>query len=286
MNSAQLRSRVVRLVIVVALLAFARRARAAATLVVTPGEQNTQSGENGCAAAPCASGHWLHYPELLQAALGSTYTVQNDGDGGAVLGCDPTDSATAALAGSSSYCQSSVYNTSIATSPAIVVIGPFGEHDQRIVGASPSNVASLYSQAIFQAAYEGLVQRYLKYTTKIYIMTPIDLPWNAPALPAGDDLVKDIMLPAAISVANAHGLTLIDTYSAISGTPALVTQYYGVDGQVNAAGQQEMATLVQSALASGTNVVPAETPATAGILASLLLLSMILRIRGTPSTRV
>jgi hypothetical protein len=32
---------------------------AALTLVVTPGEQNTQSGENGCAATPCAGGHWL-----------------------------------------------------------------------------------------------------------------------------------------------------------------------------------------------------------------------------------
>src|SRR6266436_2674815 len=62
----------------------------AALLVVTPGEQNTASGENGCTLAqnPCPAGHWWHYPELLQMALGSGYTVKNTGDGGAILGCD------------------------------------------------------------------------------------------------------------------------------------------------------------------------------------------------------
>jgi hypothetical protein len=275
-----IRSSVVRAAFVITLLSVGGLAHAAALTVVTPGEQNTQSGENGCAAAPCAAGHWLHYPELLQIALGSGYAVQNNGDGGAVLGCDPNDTATAALAGGNSFCQSSMYAASIATPPAIVVIGPFGEHDQRIVGASMSNTTMLYQQAVFQAAYEGLVQRYLKYTTKIYMMTPIDLPWNAPALPAGDDLVKDIMLPAAIAVANAHGLPIIDTYTALSGTPALVTQYFDVDGQVSSAGQQKMAALVEAALASGASVaVPADSKLTLGALASLLLMSSILRIR-------
>jgi hypothetical protein len=261
-------------------LGLAGRAHAA-TLVVTPGEQNTQSGENGCAAAPCASGHWLHYPELLQTALGSAYTVQNDGDGGAVLGCDPSDPATAALAGGNSFCQSTEYTQSIATPPAVVIIGPFGEHDQRIVAASQANDTALYNQAVFEAAYEGLVQRYLKYTTQIYMMTPIDIPWNASALPAGQDLVKDIMLPAAISVANAHGLKIIDTYTAISGTPALVSEYNGIDGQVNSAAQQEMAALIQAAVAPGAGgtAVPAATGLTLSVLAALLIASAVLLIR-------
>jgi hypothetical protein len=230
-------------------LVAAGRANAAPLSIVTPGEQNTQSGENGCAATPCAAGHWLHYPELLQVALGSGYTVHNNGDGGAVLGCD---AATMAVAGGASFCASSQYASSIATPPDIVIIGPFGEHDQRIVAANATNVANLYKQSVFEGAYEGLVQRYLKFTTKIYMMTPIDVPWGGtPTLPAGDDLVKNIMLPASLKIAANHQLTVIDTYTAISGTPALVTMYYAVDGQVNSAGQQKMAALILAALMNG-----------------------------------
>ncbi len=226
------------------------RPAAAATIVVTPGEQNTQSGENGCALsmATCAAGHWWHYPELLQKSLGAAYTVQNNGDGGAVLGCD---AASAQAAGGGSFCKSSQYNASIAQPPGIVIIGPFGEHDQRIVTASPANQTAFYQQSAFEAAYEGLVQDYLKYTTKIYVMTPIDVPWGGTtALPAGEDLVKDIMLPAALKVAANHNLTVIDTYTAISGTADLIKMYYGTDGQVNQAGQQKMADLIETALAA------------------------------------
>jgi hypothetical protein len=238
-------------------LAGAGRASAAIT-VVTPGEQNTQSGENGCSAATaaqCAAGHWYHYPELLQAALGNGYSVKNNGDGGAVLGCDPT---TASVANGGSFCTSTQYTSSLTPQPDIVIIGPFGEHDQRIVGANNGNVASLYMQSVFEAAYEGLVQKYLKTGTKIYMMTPIDLPWGGtPNLPGNDDLVKDIMLPAALKVAMNHSLTVIDAYTAISSTPALVTMYLNGDGQVKASGQQKMADLILAALmgggAGGTN---------------------------------
>src|SRR5580704_15000155 len=56
-------------------VSVAGTATAAGLRVVTPGEQNTQSGENGCAAAPCANGHWFHYPEILAASLGAAYSV-------------------------------------------------------------------------------------------------------------------------------------------------------------------------------------------------------------------
>jgi hypothetical protein len=226
-------------------------ARAAVIKVVTPGEQNTASGENGCALtmATCNGGTWHHYPELLQIALGAGYSVENNGDGGAILGCGPM---SAALINDGSFCSSPQYTTSIATpAPDIVIIGPFGEHDQRILVSSAANMTNYYKESVFQDAYEGLVQKYLKYTSKIYIMTPIDVPFSANALPAGDDLVKDIMLPAAKAVATAHNLTVIDSYTAISGTTTLATMYYGSDGQVTSAGQQKMAMIIEAALAGG-----------------------------------
>jgi len=222
------------------------QAQAAALVVVTPGEQNTQSAENGCAKAPCAAGKWLHYPELIGVALGAGYIVHNNGDGGAVLGCD---AATAAVAGNLSFCKSASYMSSINPLPDIVIIGPFGEHDQRIVAASAANQTNLYVQSVFEGAYEGLVQKYLPHTKQIFIMTPIDVPWGGtPNLAAGRNLVKDLMLPAAKKVAQNHGLNIVDTYTAISGTPQLVTMYYGADGQLNAAGQQKMADLILAAL--------------------------------------
>jgi hypothetical protein len=224
----------------------------AATIVVTPGEQNTQSGENGCDAAPCAGGHWLHYPELLKVALGAGYTVQNNGDGGAVLGCD---AATATVAGGNSFCKSGKYTASIAGPPNIAVIGPFGEHDQRILVSSAQNETTYDNQTTFEGAYEGLVQDYLKLNAKVLMMTPIDVPWGGTAdLPGGKHLVKDTMLPAALKVAKDHNLKVIDTYTEISGTPALVQMYYDKDGQVNMAGQQKMADLVLAAIKSPDNM--------------------------------
>src|SRR5450432_745780 len=138
-------------------LALAPAQAAAAMTVVTPGEQNTQSGENGCnVGATCGNGHWLHYPEILQNMLGAGYVVTNNGDGGAVLGCD---AATATVAGGGSFCKSGTHTSSVATTPATRIIGAFGEHDQRIVGAN-GNVTALYMQSVFEGAYERLVQKY------------------------------------------------------------------------------------------------------------------------------
>ncbi|HTM46717.1 MAG TPA: hypothetical protein VL137_17300 [Polyangiaceae bacterium] len=221
------------------------RTASAVTTIVTPGEQNTDSGEFACHAMPCPGGKWLYYPELLQRDLGAAYTVENNGDGGAVLGCDAT---TMAVAGGNSFCASGKYTASVATPPDIVIIGPFGEHDQRIVAGA--NEGTLYMQSVFEAAYEGMVQKYKQYTSKIYLMTPIDLMWNAPNLTNNGDIVKDIMLPAALAVAQNDNLTVIDTYTAMTSTPALVTMYYGSDGQVNEAGQLKMESLILDALNS------------------------------------
>jgi hypothetical protein len=238
----------------------ASRASAAVLHVVTPGEQNTQSGENGCANAPCGMGHWLHYPEIIAAALGANYTVTNNGDGGAVLGCSLTDTATNQLAGGDSFCMGGKYAATITPTPDIVIIGTFGGHDQRILIKSMSNQTALYMESVFEAAYEGLVQRYMmKGVTKIYMMTPVDLPWTGlvgpllgPLANTGD-LVKDIMVPAAMAVATKHSLPVIDTYTAISATPTLAMSYLSPnkDGQVNAAGQQKMADLIVAAIKGG-----------------------------------
>jgi MYXO-CTERM domain-containing protein len=214
--------------------------------LVTPGEQNTASAEFQCTTTPCPAGKFPYYPEILQMRLGAGYTVVNVGDGGAVLGCD---AATATAAGMNSFCKNAKYMTSITPPPDIVIIGPFGEHDQRIVATN----AALYNMATFVAAYDALVMDYLKYTMRVYMITPIDLPWNAAALPAGQDLVKDIMLPAAKTVAANHNLTVIDAYTVLTSTPALVTQYYQLDGQLNTAGQQKLADLIMAALASGAD---------------------------------
>jgi MYXO-CTERM domain-containing protein len=234
-------------------VSVAGTATAAGLRVVTPGEQNTQSGENGCAAAPCANGHWFHYPEILAASLGAAYSVVNNGDGGAVLGCD---AATAAAAGGNSICANGGnYSKSINPLPDIVIIGPFGEHDQRIV-AGPPAMPALYDEPTFEAAYDGLVTNYLNLSShpKVYMMTPIDITptWNGAAttLGAGKDIVKDIMLPAALAVATKHSLVVIDTYTAMSPDGVLDTAYMPADGQVNSAGQQKMAMMILDALQS------------------------------------
>jgi hypothetical protein len=248
MTTSRLRSCAALAALPLLCLSFVGSARAATISVVTPGEQNTASSEFECKTMPCAGGKWFYYPELLQVALGNGYTVHNNGDGGAVLGCGPM---SATLAGTDSFCKSPTYTASLTPPPGIAIIGPFGEHDQRIV-VKPGNQATLYTAAMFEDAYEGIVQDYLKVGAKVYMMTPIDMAWNSGALPAGDDIVKDLMLPASKKIAMAHQLVIIDTYAAMSSSPALVTMYNGSDGQVNTAGQQKMAELIEAALASGS----------------------------------
>jgi hypothetical protein len=203
--------------------------------IVTPGEQNTQSNE----------ATWPLYPALLQTELGAGYTVQNNGDvNGAVIGCDP---ATMTKGGANPYTTDQPYKNSIAPPPDIVVIGPFGEHDQRMV----DNDATLYNEMTYETNYDALVTDYLNLSShpEIYMMTPIDLVWGGTgALPTGEDLVKDIMLPAALAVAQKHGLTVIDTYTAITPDGTVLDEYKGTDGQVNAAGQQKMVAMILAAL--------------------------------------
>src|SRR5271170_3005213 len=162
-------------------LTIAAQANAAAIRVVTPGEQNTKSGEYECTTGTC-TGTWPYYPDLLKTELGAGYAVENDGDGGAILGCD---AATATAAGGNSICAAGGnYSKSVATAPDIVIIGPFGEHDQRIITTNQADMA-LYDEPTFEAVYEGLVSKYLAYTSRVYLMTPIDVPFNAPALSTG-----------------------------------------------------------------------------------------------------
>jgi len=245
-------------------VSVAGTASAAAIRVVTPGEQNTQSGENGCAATPCKGGTWLHYPELLAASLGAGYSVVNNGDGGAVLGCD---AATVAAAGGNSICApGGNYTKSINPLPDIVIIGPFGEHDQRIVVGD----TALYDEPTFEAAYDGLVTNYLNLSShpKVYMMTPIDITptWNGAAttLGTGKDIVMDIMLPAALAVATKHNLVVIDTYTAMSPGGTIDTAYDPADGQVNSAGQQKMAAMILAAIQSDAGAPGAGSGSSSG----------------------
>jgi MYXO-CTERM domain-containing protein len=259
-------------------LATANTAAAAGIRVVTPGEQNTQSGDYECdfgtPPKACGTNAWLYYPELLQMDLGSAYAVESDGDGGAILGCDPNDAATATIAGGNSICaQNGNYDKSVATPPKIVIIGTFGEHDQRVLaGLSATEFQKLYTQSIYEAAYKGLISRYMTYTSQIYLMTPIDLKWNSPALPsANDDLVTDVMLPAARAAAAAFPqVTVLDTYEALTSTPALVTQYTmgSGDGQLNAAGQLKMTSMILEALQSDGGSPVADASADTGTASS------------------
>jgi MYXO-CTERM domain-containing protein len=234
-------------------LGGAGRASAAPLIVVTPGEQNTKSGENGCGTAPCApggcaavtcgGGNWHHYPEILSIMLGSGYVVNNTGDGGAILGCD---AASVAIAGGNSFCKSGQYTNFTNPAPDIVIIGPFGEHDQRVL-AGNAMFTTFYTEAAFEAAYDGLIKKYiaLKATVKIYMMTPIDVMFNAGALPAGKNIVKDVMLAASKAAAMKNNVPIIDTYTAITMAD------YAVDGQVNAAAQMKMAQMILDAMKNG-----------------------------------
>ena len=191
----------------------------------------------------CGGGNWHHYPEILSIMLGSGYVVNNTGDGGAILGCD---AASAAIAGGNSFCKSGQYTNFTNPAPDIVIIGPFGEHDQRIL-AGNAMFTTFYTEAAFEAAYDGLIKKYvaLKPTVKIYMMTPIDVTFNAGALPAGDDIVKDVMLAASKAAATKNNVPIIDTNAMVG------MSYYATDGQVNAAGQMKMATMIVAALQSG-----------------------------------
>jgi hypothetical protein len=233
MNSFRLRSCLTAAALSTLALTQATRAQAATIKVACLGEQTTKSNEP---PGPM-------WPTLLQTALGANYNVVNDaGDtSGSILtgydttgvGADPVMSAS-----------NTAYQDSLSAN--IVVIGPFGEHDQRVVSKFPN----LGTEMTFEQDYDALVMSYLNEAVKptVYITTPIQVPtFDA----ATQTLVSSVVLPAVQAVAMKHSeVKLVDLYTNFLGH----NEYFmGMgDGQTNAAGEVEIEKLVYAAMQAPT----------------------------------
>ena len=229
MNSLRLRSCVTAIALSTAgTLTLALPAQAAPIKVACLGEQTTKSGE----------AQYAMWPTLLQTALGTNYTVVNDaGDtAGSILtgydtngvGADPVMAMT-----------NTAYEDSLTAN--IVVIGPFGEHDERVV----KKFAAMGTEAIFEADYDALVMSYLNLASKpaVYVTTPIQVPTFDAATQA---FVTSVVLPAVQAVATKRSVKLVDLYTTVTGD-----QYFmgGVgDGQTNEAGEVKVEQLVYGAI--------------------------------------
>jgi hypothetical protein len=235
--------------VVSALLAstLARSAGAAPLKVACIGEQTTVS----CEVA--LSKEW---PAQLQTILGANYDVVNDGGDtqGTVLtqasyckgvGADPfanpANACTATPGGAS--CPSGCYKDSI-TSPDVVVIGPWGEHDYRVVTACQGTNPAVASLATFEAAYDALVEGYLALTPKPLVI--LTTPLLIPSFDTGTQgFVTTVIEPAVKAAAAKYNLPYADLYATFMPTSATGKYFTGQgDGQVNAAGETEIATLV------------------------------------------
>ena len=234
MNALRLRSCVITLALSALSVTLAGSASAASVKVACLGEQTTKSGE---ATYPM-------WPTLLQTALGSGYTVVNDaGDtAGSILtgydtngvGADPVMSAT-----------NTAYEDSLTAN--VVVIGPFGEHDERVV----KKFAAMGTEAIFEADYDALVESYLNDATKpvVYVTTPIPVPtFDA----ATQTYVTSVVLPAVQAVAMKRSVKLIDLYTAFNGHMELFVGGVG-DGQTNEAGEVQIEQMVDAAIQATLN---------------------------------
>ncbi len=254
MNSLRLRSCLAAAALSSLSLTLVGPARAATTKVACLGEQTTKSNE---APGPM-------WPALLQTALGANYDVVNEGGdtSGSILtgydtagvGADPVMSAS-----------NTAYQDSLTAN--IVVIGPFGEHDERVVSKFPA----LGTEMIFEQDYDALVMSYLNLASKptVYITTPIQVPTFDAATQA---LVSNVVLPAVKAVALKHSeVKLVDLYTAFLGHEEY---FMGMsDGQTNAAGEVELEQLVYAAMqtpssgaggAGGTGGAAGSAGATAG----------------------
>jgi hypothetical protein len=177
----------------------------------------------------------------MQTALGAGYKVLNNGDiSGSVL-----SSYTGAPMGVHPFATPGqpTYDTSINPPPDIVIIGPFGEHDLRVVLVAQWK--SLATVTAFAKDYDALVTDYTKLSSKprVFVTTPIVLPNYNP--PDTMNFVKGVVLPAVQQVAQARGLPVIDLYTEFSNNLAM---YMGTDGQVNAKGQVKITDMIVAAI--------------------------------------
>ncbi len=228
---------------------LSRIALAAPIKVVGIGEQTTVS---------CEVALTKEWPAQLQTILGASYNVVNDGGDtqGTVLpqasyckagiGADPYAN-TANKCTVAANCPSGCYSDSI-NAPDVVIIGPFGEHDYRVVSACMGTVPAVATQATFQAAYEALVQDYLTLKPKPLVI--VTTPLLIPSFDAGTAAyVKNVIDPAVRAVAKNDGLPLVDLYATFMPQSATGMYFMGQgDGQVNPAGETEIAKLLAAVI--------------------------------------
>jgi hypothetical protein len=210
--------------------ALVARSAAAATVVKCVGEQSTMTGHYAVT---------LQWPALLQTQLGASYTVTNDGDnmasvltGYTAAGAHPFMSATNAK-----YTDSKM-------GPNVVVIGPWGMHDQIAIMGNPPAMA-----ANFQTDYDMLVSSYLALMPKpiVIVMTGFLKPTDAAAgfLTYQNDaatlaLVMNTINPAVKAVATKYSLPVIDIATQLT----TVMYLAGDGGLTQPAGQTKVANLV------------------------------------------
>ncbi|HVZ70738.1 MAG TPA: hypothetical protein VHJ20_00050 [Polyangia bacterium] len=193
---------------------------AAATVVNCIGEQTTITGEGVANATQL-------WPQQLGMQLGATYTVNNDGVNGGKVIDGSAESATSKTG-----------------MPAIIVIGPYAEHDY----------AASITQDAWTTAYKKLVNDYLALTPQptIYVMTPPPAAFVYQSA-AEQTFATGIVKTAVLSVAGGNNsankqLKVIDLFS----DAALgMTADSAGDGHFNAAGHKEVATLAYKCIAMG-----------------------------------
>ncbi|HEY4104438.1 MAG TPA: hypothetical protein VGM44_11125, partial [Polyangiaceae bacterium] len=234
MNTLRLHSHLAATALSALALMLTLPARAATTKVACLGEQTTKSNE---APGPM-------WPALLGTALGANYNVVDDGGdtNGSILtgynttgvGADPVMSPS-----------NTAYQDSLTAN--IVIIGPFGEHDERVVKAFPA----MGTEMTFEQDYDALVQSYLSLPSKptVYITTPIQVPTFDQAT---QTYVTSVVLPGVQAVAMKHSeVKLVDLYNTFLNH----NEYFmGMgDGQTNAMGEVEIEQLVYAAMQLSQN---------------------------------
>jgi MYXO-CTERM domain-containing protein len=236
------------------------------------------------------------WPAELQTLLGNAYNVVNDGGdtNGTVLrqtdycatsaGDGPADPVTTgAENGAHTACAQQCANAPLgcyldSKTADIVVIGPFAEHDYRVVDSCLGADPNIATEATFEAAYEALVSSYLAITPtppEVYVTTPIllpNLPFSPTVAPKAEAYITNVILPAVRAVAANHHLPVVDLYTAFLDADDAGNNgtYFkgGGDGQTNPAGEQEIANLVAASIMGGYDAGGAASGASSGTSSS------------------
>jgi MYXO-CTERM domain-containing protein len=189
-------------------LCAVKTASAADTVINCIGEQTTITGEG----LTSPNQQW---PEVLEAMLGTGYTVNNDGvNTGKVI--DGTAKSASSLMGN----------------PNIVIIGPFTEHDY----------AANITETAWQTAYQNLVEAYtgLASAPKVYVMTPPPAAFVYQS-DAEQTFAVSVVKTAVLAVAQAKGLTVIDLFDDASLGMASAQPTGNPDGHFSPSGMAEVA---------------------------------------------